>query len=80
MSTEASFAEAPEPRPAAPRSATRATGGADTPPQPARADGAAAPAPMALGDDAPPGTPGTDEDVCPQCGGRGKVNKAIGGA
>lgn len=28
---------------------------------------------MAPGDEAPPGTPGTGEDVCPQCGGTGQV-------
>ena len=28
------------------------------------------------GDDAPPGTPGTGEDVCPQCSGSGKVQGA----
>jgi DnaJ-class molecular chaperone len=46
------------------------------------------------GDDAPPGTPGTGEDICPvcggsgkaenkpctNCGGTGKVNEGIGGA
>ena len=46
------------------------------------------------GDDAAPGTPGTGEDICPVCGGKGKVDnsecdncggtgfitKAIGGA
>lgn len=32
-----------------------------------------APAPMSPGDEAPPGTPGTGEDVCPQCGGSGRV-------
>ena len=50
--------------------------------------------PMSPGDDAPEGTPGTGEDVCPQCGGSGrdgaatcpncqgtgKVNVGIGGA
>ena len=30
--------------------------------------------PMAPGDDAPPGTPGTGEDICPECGGTGKLN------
>jgi hypothetical protein len=30
-------------------------------------------APMAPGDEAPPGTPGTGEDVCPRCGGSGKL-------
>jgi DnaJ-class molecular chaperone len=29
-------------------------------------------APMSPGDEAPPGTPGTGEDVCPDCGGTGK--------
>ena len=29
---------------------------------------------MAPGDEAPPGTPGTGEDVCPECGGSGKVD------
>ncbi|MDZ5455502.1 hypothetical protein [Azohydromonas lata] len=51
-------------------------------------------APMNPGDQAPPGTPGTGEDVCPrcggsgrlgasdcpECGGSGKVNVGIGGA
>lgn len=50
--------------------------------------------PMAPGDEAPAGTPGTGEDVCPRCGGSGqlggrtcpdcqgtgKVNVGIGGA
>ncbi|MDB5829067.1 MAG: hypothetical protein JWQ73_3287 [Variovorax sp.] len=50
--------------------------------------------PMSPGDDAPAGTPGTGESICPQCGGSGedsgkpcavcggtgKVNKGIGGA
>ena len=50
--------------------------------------------PMAPGDDAPAGTPGTGENVCPRCGGSGriggsacpecegtgKVTKGIGGA
>lgn len=30
-------------------------------------------APMSPGDEAPAGTPGTGEDVCPQCGGSGRV-------
>jgi hypothetical protein len=30
-------------------------------------------APMSPGDEAPPGTPGTGEDVCPRCGGSGKM-------
>jgi len=29
-------------------------------------------APMRPGDEAPAGTPGTGEDVCPRCNGRGK--------
>ena len=29
---------------------------------------------MNPGDDAPPGTPGTGEDACPDCGGTGKVS------
>ena len=29
---------------------------------------------MAPGDEAPPGTPGTGEDVCPACGGSGRVD------
>ncbi|MDX1654059.1 MAG: hypothetical protein R3310_02480 [Candidatus Competibacteraceae bacterium] len=28
--------------------------------------------PVNPGDDAPPGTPGTGEDICPQCQGSGK--------
>jgi hypothetical protein len=31
------------------------------------------PKPMAPGDQAPPGTPGTGEDVCPRCGGSGRL-------
>jgi hypothetical protein len=51
------------------------------------------PAPMSPGDEAPAGTPGSGEAICPRCGGsgqwmgreclycggRGKVNKGIGG-
>ena len=29
--------------------------------------------PMAPGDEAPPGTPSTGENVCPECGGSGKL-------
>jgi DnaJ-class molecular chaperone len=29
---------------------------------------------MKPGDEAPPGTPGTGEDVCPNCQGKGMVN------
>jgi hypothetical protein len=69
----------------------RGTGG--RPDQPA-GPAPAAQSPMAPGDEAPPGTPGTGEKVCPQCGGSGragasscptcqgtgKVNAGIGGA
>ena len=30
--------------------------------------------PMAPGDEAPPGTPGTGEDICRTCGGSGQLN------
>jgi hypothetical protein len=30
--------------------------------------------PLKPGDEAPPGTPGTGENVCPVCHGRGSVN------
>ena len=30
--------------------------------------------PMAPGDDAPAGTPGTGEDICPECKGTGQLN------
>ena len=30
-------------------------------------------APTSPGDEAPSGTPGTGEDVCPECSGRGKT-------
>ncbi|NUZ05524.1 hypothetical protein [Piscinibacter koreensis] len=33
-------------------------------------------APMSPGDEAPDGTPGTGHDVCPACGGSGKVGGA----
>lgn len=41
------------------------------------AGGAATPdrtAPMAPGDEAPPGTPGTGENVCRMCGGKGQIS------
>lgn len=44
--------------------------------QPARGGGkqpSAAQGPMSPGDEAPAGTPGTGEDVCPQCGGSGQL-------
>ena len=31
------------------------------------------PVPMSPGDQAPPGTPGTGENVCPRCGGAGRL-------
>lgn len=31
------------------------------------------PAPMRPGDEAPPGTPGTGEDICPDCNGSGRT-------
>ncbi|MDB5840693.1 MAG: hypothetical protein JWQ23_2645 [Herminiimonas sp.] len=31
---------------------------------------------MNPGDDAPPGTPGTGEDICPDCKGTGKIGNA----
>lgn len=75
-------------------SAREAPGRSD---QPAgqRGDEPARPArPMSAGDEAPPGTPGTGENVCPgcggsgrragrecaTCGGTGKVTVGIGGA
>lgn len=33
------------------------------------------PAPMAAGDEAPARTPGTGEDVCPRCGGSGRIGE-----
>lgn len=29
---------------------------------------------MSPGDEAPPGTPGTGQDVCPRCGGSGQID------
>ena len=44
-------------------------------PQPSPGTSAAGPtAPMAPGDEASPGTPGTGEDVCRTCGGTGPLN------
>ena len=31
-------------------------------------------APMSPGDEAPPGTPGTAPNVCPRCGGSGRLD------
>lgn len=33
-------------------------------------------APLNPGDEAEPGTPGTGEDVCPKCGGSGRLENA----
>ena len=38
------------------------------------ASGAPTPQPMAPGDEAAPGTPGTGEDLCRTCGGSGRLN------
>ena len=46
----------------------RGTEWSQSPGQPAGAQ-----APMAPGDEAPAGTPGTGEGVCPQCGGSGRI-------
>jgi hypothetical protein len=35
---------------------------------------------MAPGDEAPPGTPGAGENICPACGGTGTVIEEVGGA
>ncbi len=54
--------------------ASRQPGASD---QPAGAQGArpgAPTAPMAPGDEAPAGTPGTGEDLCRTCGGDGQLN------
>ena len=32
---------------------------------------------MAPGDEAPPGTPSTGDDVCPECGGTGRTAKGV---
>jgi hypothetical protein len=32
---------------------------------------------LAPGDEAPPGTPGTGEDLCPKCGGKGRVGERV---
>ena len=45
------------------------------PDQPAQggAEPSEAQPPMSPGDEAPPGTPGTGDDVCPRCGGTGQL-------
>lgn len=69
---------------------SRAQAGTDT----AQLQAAAPTPPMAPGDEAPAGTPGTGEDICracggtgvlnggpcPECEGTGKVNVGVGGA
>ncbi|HYF18605.1 MAG TPA: hypothetical protein VEA40_12125 [Ramlibacter sp.] len=57
--------------------AVRAAGSPGASDQPAGRDGArpgAPSAPMAPGDEAAPGTPGTGEDICRACGGSGRLN------
>ena len=44
-------------------------------PMTSAADVPARPGPMNPGDDAPPGTPGTGENVCPRCGGSGRIEQ-----
>jgi hypothetical protein len=51
-----------------PAPAVARTQAADPPPGPG--------APMAPGDEAPPGAPGTGEDVCPRCGGTGRLGSS----
>ena len=62
MSTEAPFASVSEPRrpmeTGAPQPAGQPVPGSGSPP-------------LAPGDQAAPGTPGTGEDICPDCGGSG---------
>ena len=36
--------------------------------------------PLNPGDEARPGTPGTGEDTCPECNGKGNTARGIGGA
>jgi len=40
---------------------------------PAAPEGSASPQVVPRGDEAPAGAPGTGEDVCPECGGSGRV-------
>jgi len=51
----------------------QAPGRSDQPAGQAPMQPSGAQAPMSPGDEAPPGTPGTGENVCPRCGGSGKV-------
>jgi hypothetical protein len=66
MSTEASFADDPAPqRPSSDQPAGPVPGTQPNEPSPH----------LAPGDQAAPGTPGTGEDVCPQCGGSGRTDE-----
>jgi hypothetical protein len=49
-----------------------ATGQSDQPAGAPADQPSGAQAPMSPGDEAPAGTPGTGEDVCPNCGGSGR--------
>ena len=40
-------------------------------------DSSSSPRPVAPGDEATPGTPGTGEDVCPRCGGSGRLGANV---
>ena len=53
--------------------ATRRNRG-DHPSNPSDGGNADRRAPLAPGDEAPPGTPGTGEAICRTCGGKGQVN------
>ena len=46
----------------------------DQPAGPGRGPVGSGSAPMSPGDEAPAGTPGTGENVCPCCGGSGKMD------
>ena len=51
----------------------QASATSDQPGGPGNNPGSTRPAPMRPGDEAPAGTPGTGEDLCPCCGGSGKM-------
>jgi hypothetical protein len=53
--------------------AAAAPGKSDQPAGKRGAQPSGAQAPMSPGDEAPAGTPGTGEDVCPNCGGSGRA-------
>ncbi|HEY2818575.1 MAG TPA: hypothetical protein VGK44_15765 [Casimicrobiaceae bacterium] len=44
------------------------------PQHPASPSSSAGPLPIKPGDEAPPGTPGTGENICPVCHGSGRIN------